>query len=329
MQNSARRGIPYPDPGRDDAPDIPLHVKDLVNYLDLDTPWYTGTEVEKPSAGSTVEGAWYWATDSSILYLNTGTWTALLLATDAALLGNPTATTQAVGDNSTRLATTAFVRSLLPAGIGPLPWLGATAPAGWLLCDGSAVSRTTYAALFAEIGTTCGPGDGSTTFNLPDMRGRVPVGKNTGTFLTLGQQGGEEAHALTSGEMPPHTHTGTTGTETASHYHSGTTGYENSSHYHSWMVDFQWVGTAHARDGGTLAIVDWQDLLGATGVNDESHTNITGTESSDHQHSFTTGTESANHAHNFTTNSTGGVSGVVQAHNNIQPYLVVNYIIKT
>ena len=53
---------------------------------------------------------------------------------------------------------------------------GTTAPTGWLLCDGSAVSRATYADLFGAIGTNFGSGDGSTTFNLPDMRGRVPVG---------------------------------------------------------------------------------------------------------------------------------------------------------
>lgn len=59
-----------------------------------------------------------------------------------------------------------------------LPYAGTTAPANWLLCDGAAVSRATYADLFALIGTTFGAGDGSSTFNLPDMRGRHPVGVN-------------------------------------------------------------------------------------------------------------------------------------------------------
>ncbi len=57
-------------------------------------------------------------------------------------------------------------------------YAGGTPPAGWLLCDGSAVSRATYATLFAAIGTTWGPGDGATTFNLPDMRGRVAAGRD-------------------------------------------------------------------------------------------------------------------------------------------------------
>lgn len=69
----------------------------------------------------------------------------------------------------------------LPAGIGPLPYAGSTVPTGWLECDGSAVSRTTFAALFTAISTTWGAGDGSTTFNLPDCRGRVPIGSGTGT----------------------------------------------------------------------------------------------------------------------------------------------------
>lgn len=69
----------------------------------------------------------------------------------------------------------------IPAGIGPLPYAGSSIPTGWLECDGSAVSRTTYADLFTAIGTTWGAGNGSTTFNLPDMRNRSPIGAGTGT----------------------------------------------------------------------------------------------------------------------------------------------------
>lgn len=86
---------------------------------------------------------------------------------------------------------------------------GAAAPAGWLLCDGAAVSRSTYAGLFAAIGTTWGVGDGSTTFNVPDLRGRAPIGVGTGAGLTaraLAAQVGAETHQLTINEMPAHTH---------------------------------------------------------------------------------------------------------------------------
>ncbi len=94
---------------------------------------------------------------------------------------------------------------------------GSSAPTGWLLCNGAAVSRATYATLFAEIGTTFGVGDGSTTFNVPDMRGRIPIGAGTGTGLsarTLGQQVGAETHQLTESEMAAHTHSGSTTTPT-------------------------------------------------------------------------------------------------------------------
>lgn len=79
--------------------------------------------------------------------------------------------------------------SPIPAGVY-LPYGGAVAPEGWLLCYGQAVSRTTYAALFDAIGTGFGVGDGSTTFNVPDMRGRLPLG--------LDNMGGVAANRVTA-----------------------------------------------------------------------------------------------------------------------------------
>ena len=101
-------------------------------------------------------------------------------------------------------------------------YCGSSAPSGYLFCYGQNVSRTvTYSALFAAIGTTFGTGDGSTTFTLPDFRGRVAAGKddmggtsaNRLTGITgsvdgdvLGGSGGEEGHSLTSGENAAHQH---------------------------------------------------------------------------------------------------------------------------
>ena len=105
---------------------------------------------------------------------------------------------------------------LAPAGV-VLPFAGSTAPTGWLLCFGQTVSRTTYAALFTALGTSYGAGDGSTTFALPDLRGRIPGGKDnmggsaasrltTGgsgvNGATLGAVGGAETHTLTNAQLP-------------------------------------------------------------------------------------------------------------------------------
>jgi microcystin-dependent protein len=102
-----------------------------------------------------------------------------------------------------------------------IPYAGTSAPTGWLLCFGQAISRATYAALFAVVGTTYGSGDGSTTFNLPDLRGRVVAGEddmggtsaNRLTGLSggvdgdiLGAAGGAETHTLTTAELASHSH---------------------------------------------------------------------------------------------------------------------------
>ena len=92
----------------------------------------------------------------------------------------------------------------------------AAPPSGWLACNGSAVSRTTYSALYALIGTTYGAGNGSSTFNVPDLRGRTLIGTdglaagsftaNLGSLDNAGGVGGAQNHTLTTAEMPAHTH---------------------------------------------------------------------------------------------------------------------------
>ena len=95
----------------------------------------------------------------------------------------------------------------IPIGMfGAFGQADAALPAKWLWCDGRAISRTTYAALFAVFGTAYGTGNGSTTFNLPDMRSRFLFGAATQSVGIVGATGGEANHALTVAELPAHHH---------------------------------------------------------------------------------------------------------------------------
>ena len=159
------------------------------------------------------------------------------------IAGAVTGVTQSAGDNSTKLATTAYADALI-GGTGipvacVLPYAAPTAPTGWLLCSGQAVSRTTYSTLFAAIGTAFGSGDGTTTFNVPDLRGRFPLGKDdmggsaanrvtSASADTIGLGSGSESHTLTTDEIPAHTHSCPTDT-----YYDDTGGssYNTGSNY--------------------------------------------------------------------------------------------------
>jgi microcystin-dependent protein len=187
---------------------------------------------------------------------------------------------------------------------------GASAPSGWLLCDGAAVSRVTYKTLFDVIGTTYGAGNGSTTFNLPNMLGRVPVGRDTGQteFDALGKTGGAKTHTLTESQIPGHTHTG------PSHTHAAGTLATSSAGAHTHTIPQ--VGTTdnthnHANNGTTAQGSD-PGTVATSGVTASSGA---------HTHTMS-GSTAASGTGN--TGSTGGGS----AHNNLQPYLALNYIIK-
>ena len=107
-----------------------------------------------------------------------------------ALTGTPTAPTAATGTRNTQLSTTAFVGAecAIAAPVGSVyTFAGSTVPTGWLKCNGALLSRTTYAALFAVIGTTYGAGDGSTTFALPDLRGEFVRGVDDGRGVDAGR----------------------------------------------------------------------------------------------------------------------------------------------
>jgi len=214
--------------------------------------------------------------------------TALNAAAGGWLLLNPTI-------DLSSFATIAAVDVSVPVGM-VVDYAGATAPTNWLFLYGQAVSRTTYAALFAILGTTYGAGDGSTTFNLPDARGRVIAGKDnmggsaasrlTGqsggvTGTTLGGSGGVETHTLTTAQLAAHTHTGTTSA-------SGT----------------------HTHD---ISYANVQNGTGGFGTPNFSSTGSTKTT-----------TAGGDHTHTFTSDSNGSGS----AHNNVQPTLILNKIIK-
>lgn len=142
--------------------------------------------------------------------------------------GTPAAPTAAVGTNTTQLATTAFVLSNTSPTGHMLMWPTATAPTGFLMCAGTAVSRSTYAALFAVIGTLYGVGDGSTTFNLPNFVNRSPIGAGS-LYAANTQVGSKDAVTVA------HSHTGTTNSD-GSHNHTvtswvGANGIANGNYY--------------------------------------------------------------------------------------------------
>jgi microcystin-dependent protein len=187
---------------------------------------------------------------------------------------------------------------------------GASAPSGWLFTHGQAVSRTTYAALFSAIGTTFGAGDGSTTFNLPDGRGRVlagldNMGGTSANRLTglvggvngdvLGAVGGSEAHVLTAAQLAAHTHGNIPTTANVSRDGWGVTG---------------------SAPSGSVAISSGRIVTGS-GLGENAETLESIRASGNDQSVTLTGSVST------------GSSGSGEAHNNVQPTLILPIIIKT
>jgi microcystin-dependent protein len=176
----------------------------------------------------------------------------------------------------------------IPVG-GLTQYAGATSPSvNYAICDGAAVNRTTYATLFARIGTTYGSGNGTTTFNLPNVKGRVIAGlDSTQTeFDTLAETGGAKTHTLTSAEMPSHTHT------------QDAHGHVVSSN--SFAGDLQIVVGPRGGDGAFYSFTDSGNDANVSAA--------------------------VIYARNTTaTNQSTGGGG---AHNNLQPYIVMNYLIR-
>lgn len=235
--------------------------------------------------------------------------------------------------------------SVVPVGT-VLPFAGVTAPNGYLLCAGQAVSRSTYANLYTVIGTVYGAGNGTTTFNLPDLRGRSVAGKddmngsaanriiNVFDGKVLGNAGGTERHILLEAELASHTHSGATD-PAGSHTHTGNTD-TAAGHTHSVTGTAASAGS-HSHGIGVTAT----DSQSTTGVRSSVATSggsatteaggahihtVSGTAASagSHSHSVTTET-SGSHTHNITVQASGSNS----PHLNLQPTVILNYIIRT
>ena len=186
-------------------------------------------------------------------------------------------------------------------------YAGSTAPAGFIICDGSSISRTTYSELFDVIGTTYGTGDGSTTFNLPDLSGRVIIGVSSN--YSIGNVGGEEAHSLTVNEMPSHAH------KIAPHTHENTITVTTPKLTHSiTQPTFTYASPSGlSRNIGS-------GFYGTTSTNATRSHNVA---ISNHVASECTKSGGVLDCAAFDT----GSSGSGQAHNNLQPFVTINYII--
>lgn len=196
-----------------------------------------------------------------------------------------------------------------PAGI-VMPFAGSTAPQGYLLCDGSAVSRTDYADLFTAIGTTYGVGDGSTTFNVPNLSGRVVIGVSQSH--ALGSTGGEATHVLTEQELPAHSHT----VPAHGHENNITATTPELTHTITQPV-FKY------NKAGTTTLGNGAGETGYVSTNTPNATRSGNVGIATHNVSNCTMSGSVTECDAFDTISSGSSA----AHNNMQPYLVLNYFI--
>jgi len=188
-------------------------------------------------------------------------------------------------DHQSRINTLEGTSVVIPTG-GVIEYGGTAAPSGFLLCDGTAVSRTTFSDLFAILGTVYGVGDGATTFNVPDKRGKVGIGagEDSGKGLTdrtLGGFLGEEDHSITEDEMAAHDHD-----------------FSDPSHSHQYNINDGVFGVEPTRQLDSLTTIG-----GVITISNSVVTAFTGI------------------VHNS--------QGLGDGHNNIQPSLGFNYIIKT
>lgn len=207
---------------------------------------------------------------------------------------------------------------LVPIGVA-VPWMAQASvgiPQGFLLCDGSAVLRTTYSNLFDIIGTAWGAGDGNTTFNLPDLRDRTVIGQGSvgvtiGTVIGSGTTTSAHTHDLSNHthtmanhvhSLAGHTHGGSTTGDT-NHVHVFSTGGRSNTHSHTGKT--QSPSGTHGHDNTTN-----QYAGRPTNVSAFASSPCTDGDDTDHTHSGTTAGEQAGHSHNIPADNsnTGGAN---------------------
>ena len=223
-------------------------------------------------------------------------------------------------------------------------WAGVNIPSTWLECDGAAYLRSAYPALFSEIGTTYGAGDGSTTFNVPDFRGRAPIGVGTGSGLTVRARGdkvGVESVTLTALESGVQTHNHGLASHThtmGSHTHAGTSSGPSTNTSDAGGVDHTHGTSAGGGSfitngpGGIIysfaagSTSTFSSATATTGASAFSHTHTLG----NHTHTLTTGGPSTNTTGgpSATNTSDATASAATNAHQNMQPSLGIRFIIK-
>ena len=190
-------------------------------------------------------------------------------------------------------------------------YAGANEPEGWLFCDGSEVSKVTYSSLFSVVGNNYGSPTNPNNFVLPNLTQKFPLGKSGSN--SLGDSSGNSTITLTTNQLPSHTHTGTTDAS-GTHAHTAT----DSGHSHSY-VDAYFAENNGGGENifGTSAGTDTDNEYRYRTINGDNPTTSTG------YANITVG-NSGSHTHTFTTGSSGSGSSI----NIMNPYLVLNYIIK-
>jgi microcystin-dependent protein len=193
------------------------------------------------------------------------------------------------------------------------PWTKATAPDGYLLCDGGAVSRTTYADLFAVVGTTYGTGDDSTTFNVPNLQGKMPQGFDGNTYNLAGTGGANSVTVAVTNNQAATNATNQSVTVTGDISNTSLTTAQLASHTHTATNSYV-RGSSGNQAGG----------IARTSVNRDGQNIVDNAGSgTGHNHSHTlSGTLTGN----ITTSLTGSVTAA--GTNSFSPFVVVNYIIK-